>query len=223
MPKSKPRKKAAAKKKQSRRAEHETNRIFGNTESFVSDDGEALLTARGWISERNQPGGALDGDAWYWMPSQLPAYLEEGEPVPTSVFPLESGFVSQLATPDGSVPPEAQTEYGTLEELAADLDRLEAYRVPEGSWTVLGGGPGPEETPGDLIDTIAEDWELIAELIHFPYSTEAGPRSFGAVVQAHAEGRLTDYAYQSVLAGRGEPVPAQSADVRTEQDASPES
>ncbi|MCC3266088.1 hypothetical protein MUG94_16945 [Arthrobacter gengyunqii] len=219
MPKSKPRKKAVAKKKQARRAEHETNRIFGNTESFTSDEGEALLTSRGWISERNQPGGALDGDAWYWMPSQLPAYLEEGEPVPTSVFPLETGFVSQLATPDGSVPPEAQTEYGSLEELVADLDRLEAYRVPKETWTVLGGGPGPEETPGDLIDTIAEDWELIAELIHFPYSEESGPRSFETVVQAHAEGRLTDYAYQSVLAGRGLSAPAETTDPRANPDA----
>lgn len=206
MPKSKPRKKAAAKKKQARRTEHETNRIFGNTETFISDGGEALLSARGWISERSQPGGALDGDAWYWMPSQLPAYLEEGEPVPTSVYPLETGFISQLATADGSVPPEAQTEYGFLEELEADLERLEAYRVPDTSWTVLGGGPGPEETPADLIDSIAEEWELVAELIHFPYSSEPGPRSFDEVVRAHAEGRLTDYAYQSVLAGRGLPA-----------------
>ena len=211
MPKSKPRKKAAAKKKQARRTEHETNLLFGNTPTFTSDEGEALLTARGWISERSQPGGALDGDAWYWMPSQLPAYLEEGEPVPTSVYPLETGFVSQLATPDGSVPPEAQTEYASLEELEADLDRLEAYRVPEGSWTVLGGGPGQDETPGELIDTIAEEWELVAELIHFPYSDEQGPRSFDTVEQARSEGRLTEYAYRSVLAGRGLPVPDSSA------------
>ena len=94
------RKKAAAKKKQARRTEHETNLLFRNTESFVSDEGEAVLTARGWISERSQPGGADQGDAWYWMPSQLPAYLEEGEPVPTSVYPLETGFVSQHATPE---------------------------------------------------------------------------------------------------------------------------
>lgn len=211
MPKSKPRKKAAAKKKQARRTEHETNLLFGNTPTFTSDEGEALLTARGWISERSQPGGALDGDAWYWMPSQLPAYLEEGEPVPTSVYPLETGFVSQLATPDGSVPPEAQTEYASLEELEADLDRLEAYRVPEGSWTVLGGGPGQDETPGELIDTIAEEWELVAELIHFPYSDEKGPRSFGTVEQARSEGRLTEYAYRSVLAGRGLQVPDSGA------------
>ncbi|MBP3035629.1 hypothetical protein J2M53_05070 [Arthrobacter sp. zg-ZUI100] len=211
MPKSKPRKKAAAKKKQARRTEHETNLLFGNTPTFTSDEGEALLTARGWISERSQPGGALDGDAWYWMPSQLPAYLEEGEPVPTSVYPLETGFVSQLATPDGSVPPEAQTEYASLEELEADLDRLEAYRVPEGSWTVLGGGPGQDETPGELIDTIAEEWELVAELIHFPYSDEQGPRSFDTVEQARSEGRLSEYAYRSVLAGRGLPVPDSGA------------
>ena len=206
MPKSKPRKKAAVKKKQARRAEHETNRIFGKAETFASDEGESLLTARGWISERSQPGGALDGDAWYWMPSQLPAYLEEGEPVPTSVYPLETGFVSQLATADGSVPPEAQTEYASLEELEADLERLEAYRVPDASFTVLGGGPGPEETPGDLIDSIEEEWELVAELIHFPYSADPGPRSFDEVVRAHAEGRLTDYAYQSVRAGRELPA-----------------
>ncbi|MBD7994809.1 hypothetical protein H9639_05800 [Arthrobacter sp. Sa2CUA1] len=203
MPKSKPRKKAAAKKTQARRSAHETNRILGDTEAFSSDEGEELLTSRGWISERNQPGGPDQGDAWYWMPSQLPAYLEEGEPVPTSVFPTQTGFVSQLATPDGSVPPEAQREYASLDELAADLERLESYRVPEGDWTVLGGGPGPDETPGELIDTIAEEWELIAELIHFPYSADDGPRSFEAVVQAAREGRLTDYAYQSVLAGRG--------------------
>ena len=209
MPKSKPRKKAAAKKKQARRTEHETNLLFGNTPTFVSDEGEALLTARGWISERSQPGGADQGDAWYWMPSQLPAYLEEGEPVPTSVYPLETGFVSQLATADGSVPPEAQTEYASLEELAADLERLEAYRVPAGSWTVLGGGPGQDETPEDLINSIAEEWELVAELIHFPYSGESGPRSFDAVEQAFSDGRLTAYAYRSVLAGRGMPVPEQ--------------
>ena len=220
MPKSKPRKKAAAKKKQARRTEHETNALFANTETFVSDEGEALLTARGWISERNQPGGALDGDAWYWMPSQLPAYLEEGEPVPTSVFPLETGFVSQLATPDGSVPPEAQTEYGSIEELEADLERLETYRVPQAAWTVLGGGPGPEETPADLIDSIAEEWELVAELIHFPYSSEPGPRSFEEVIRARDEGRLTDYAYRSVLAGRGlSSDPAPTTEARTDPDA----
>ena len=204
MPKSKPRKKAAAKKKQARRSEHETNLLFGNTPAFVSDEGEALLTARGWISERSQPGGADQGDAWYWMPSQLPAYLEEGEPVPTSVYPSsESTFVGQLATPDGSVPPEAEAEYASLAELEADLARLEAYRVPEGAWTVLGGGPSPEETPADLIDSITEEWELIAELIHFPYSDDGGDRSFAAVEQAVQEGRLTEYAYRSVLAGRG--------------------
>ena len=202
MPKSKPRKKAAAKKTLARRSEHESNRIFGDAETFVSDEGEELLSSRGWISERNQPGGPDQGDAWYWMPSQLPAYLEEGEPVPTSVFPTQTGFVSQLATPDGSVPPAAQREYASLEELEADLERLESYRVPAGSWTVLGGGPGPEETPGELIDTIAEEWELIAELIHFPYSDD-GPRSFETVAQAAREGQLTAYAYQSVLAGRG--------------------
>lgn len=204
MPKSKPRKKAAAKKSQARRSQHESNRIFGDAESFVSDEGDALLTARGWISERNQPGGLDQGDCWYWMPSQLPAYLEEGEPVPTSVYPVSSGFVSQLATPDGSVPPGAETRYASLDELEADLDRLESYRVPKQAWTVLGGGPGPEETPGELIDSIAEEWELIAELIHFPYSEE-GDGSFDAVVQAAQEGRLTEYAYQSVLAGRGLP------------------
>ncbi|WP_312178778.1 hypothetical protein [Arthrobacter sp.] len=203
MPKSKSRKKAAAKKTQARRSEHESNRILGGTETFQSDEGEELLTSRGWISERNQPGGLDQGDAWYWMPSQLPAYLEEGEPVPTSVFPTKAGFVSQLATPDGSVPPEAQREYASLEELAADLDRLESYRVPEGAWTVLGGGPGPEETPGELIDTIAEEWELVAELIHFPYSSDDDSRSFERVEQAAQEGRLTDFAYQCVLAGRG--------------------
>jgi hypothetical protein len=212
VPKSKPRKKAAAKKKQARRSEHETNLLFGNTPTFVSDEGEELLTARGWISERSQPGGADQGDAWYWMPSQLPAYLEEGEPVPTSVYPLETGFVSQLATADGSVPPEAQTEYASLEELVADLDRLEGYRVPGDSWTVLGGGPGPDETPDDLIDSIAEEWELVAELIHFPCSDEPGPRSFDAVEQAFSEDRLTAYAYRSVLAGRGMPVPDPSGE-----------
>ena len=203
MPKSKPRKKAAAKKKQARRAEHEINTLFGG-EAYLHDGADELLTARGWISERNQPGGTDQGDAWYWMPSQLPAYLEEGEPVPTSVYPSsDSTFVSQLATPDGSVPPEAQTEYPSLEALAADLDRLEAYRVPDENWTALSGGPSPEETPDELIDTIGEEWELIAELIHFPYSNDAGPRSFAAVEQAVQEGRLTDYAYQSILAGRG--------------------
>ncbi|MGW9404252.1 hypothetical protein ACWGQ2_09825 [Arthrobacter sp. NPDC055585] len=202
MPKSKPRKKAAAKKSQARRQVHETNRVLSGAGTFFSDEGEELLTSRGWISERTQPGGPDQGDAWCWMPSQLPAYLEEGEPVPTSVFPVETGFVSQLATPDGSVPPSAQREYATLAELEADLERLESYRVPEGGWTVLGGGPGPEETPDELIEGIVEEWELIAELIHFPYS-DAGPRSFERVELAHRDGRLTDYAYRSVLAGRG--------------------
>ena len=202
MPKSKPRKKAAAKKNLARRKAHETNRMLAGTEFFLSDEGEELLASRGWISERDQPGGPDQGDAWYWMPSQLPAYLEEGEPVPTSVFPLETGFVSQLATPDGSVPPSAQREYASLQELEADLERLESYRVPESDWTVLGGGPGPNETPDELIDTIAEEWELIAELIHFPYSDD-GPRSFERVAAARQDGRLTDYAYRSIIAGRG--------------------
>ena len=202
MPKSKPRKKAVSKKKQARRAEHEVNAMLRGETMYFSDDAEALLTARGWISERAQPGGPDQGDAWYWMPSQLPAYLEEGEPVPTSIYPSsETTFVAQLATPDGSVPPEAQTEYATLDELAADLDRLEAYRVPEAAWTVLNGGPGADETPADLIDSVPEEWELIAELIHFPYDAE-GPRSFAAVEQAVQDGRLTEYAYRSVLAGR---------------------
>ncbi|MCQ1948560.1 MULTISPECIES: cell division protein CrgA [Arthrobacter] len=203
MPKSKPRKKAVSKKKQARRAEHEVNALLRGETAYFSDEAEALLTARGWISERDQPGGPDQGDAWYWMPSQLPAYLEEGEPVPTSIYPSsESTFVSQLATPDGSVPPVAQTEYDSLEALEADLDRLQAYRVPDDAWTVLGGGPSAEETPGDLIDSITEEWELIAELIHFPYSNEAGPRSFAVVEQAVQDGRLTEYAYRSILAGR---------------------
>ncbi|UWX97105.1 cell division protein CrgA [Arthrobacter zhaoxinii] len=203
MPKSKPRKKAVTKKKQARRAEHEVNALLRGETAYFSDEAEALLTARGWISERDQPGGPDQGDAWYWMPSQLPAYLEEGEPVPTSIYPSsENTFVSQLATPDGSVPPVAQTEYDSLEALEADLDRLQAYRVPDDAWTVLGGGPSAEETPGDLIDSITEEWELIAELIHFPYSSDAGPRSFAAVEQAVQDGRLTEYAYRSVLAGR---------------------
>ena len=205
MPKSKPRKKAVSKKKQARRAEHEINAMLRGETAYFSDEAEALLTGRGWISEREQPGGADQGDAWYWMPSQLPAYLEEGEPVPTSIFPSsETTFVSQLATPDGSVPTEAQTEYASLEELEADLERLQAYRVPRDQWTVLGGGPTEQETPDDLIDSITEEWELIAELIHFPYSTDGGPRSFAAVEQAAQDGRLTDYAYRSVLAGRGQ-------------------
>ncbi|WP_146359904.1 cell division protein CrgA [Arthrobacter yangruifuii] len=202
MPKSKPRKKAVSKKKQARRAEHEINAMLSGETAYFSDEAEALLTSRGWISERDQPGGPDQGDAWYWMPSQLPAYLEEGEPVPTSIYPSsDSTFVSQLATPDGSVPPEAQTEYDSLDGLEADLDRLQAYRVPDGAWTVLNGGPSDEETPEDLIDSVAEEWELIAELIHFPYSDE-GPRSFAAVEQAVQDGRLTEYAYRSVLAGR---------------------
>lgn len=203
MPKSKPRKKAVSKKKQARRAEHEVNAMLRGETAYFSDDAEALLAGRGWISERDQPGGADQGDAWYWMPSQLPAYLEEGEPVPTSVYPTsDTTFVSQLATPDGSVPPSAQREYASLEELEADLDRLESYRVPEEDWNVLGGGPGPDETPDELIEGIAEEWELIAELIHFPYSAD-GPRSFERVELALRDGRLTDYAYRSVLAGRG--------------------
>ena len=205
MPKSKPRKKAVSKKKQARRAEHEINALLRGETAYFNDDAEALLTARGWISERNQPEGADQGDAWYWMPSQLPAYLEEGEPVPTSVYPSsETTFVGQLATPDGSVPPEAQAEYASLAELEADLERLEAYRVPAGAWTALPGGE--DDTPAGLIDAIAEEWELIAELIHFPYSNDGGPRSFAAVEQAVQEGLLTEYAYQSVLAGRGMPA-----------------
>ena len=204
MPKSKPRKKAVSKKKQARRAEHEVNAMLRGETAYFSDEAEALLAGRGWISERDQPGGTDQGDAWYWMPSQLPAYLEEGEPVPTSIYPSsETTFVSQLATPDGSVPPEAQTEYASLAELEADLDRLQAYRVPADSWTALPAGE--DETPADLIDSISEEWELIAELIHFPYSTDQGPRSFAAVEQAVQDGRLTEYAYRSVLAGRGTP------------------
>ena len=211
MPKSKPRKKAVSKKKQARRAEHEVNAMLRGETVYFSDEAEALLTARGWISERDQPGGPDQGDAWYWMPSQLPAYLEEGEPVPTSVYPSsEATFVAQLATPDGSVPPDAQTEYATLAELEADLERLEAFRVPEDAWTVLNGGPSQEETPADLIDSVTEEWELIAELIHFPYAEE-GPRSFAAVEQAVQDGRLTEYAYRSVLAGRNTAGPAGTA------------
>ena len=202
MPKSKPRRKAAAKKKQARRATHEVNARFRGEQAFFSDEADALLTARGWISERAQPGGADLGDAWYWMPSQLPAYLAEGEPVPTSVFALAEGtFGSELASVGSSVPAGAQREYASLAELEADLDRLEAHRVPEGQYTVLDGGPSEQETPDDLIDSITEEWELIAELIHFPYS-DAGSRSFAAVEQAREQGRLSEYAYQSVLAGR---------------------
>ncbi|MCC3278648.1 cell division protein CrgA [Arthrobacter sp. zg-Y40] len=209
MPKSKPRKKAVNKKKQARRAEHEINAMLSGETAYFSDDAEELLTSRGWVSERNQPGGADQGDAWYWMPSQLPAYLEEGEPVPTSVYPSsDTTFVGQLATPDGSVPPEAQAEYASLAELEADLDRLEAYRVPDGAWTALPGSA--DETPADLIDSITEEWELIAELIHFPYSVDDGPRSFTAVQQAVQDGRLTEYAYNSVLAGRGVARPGES-------------
>lgn len=210
MPKSKPRKKAAAKKKQQRREFHaaagaRTVDIEGAAQGTWDDDAHELLVARGWVAYRDLEMDQL-GDGWEWLPSQLPLDAGVGgEPGPTTVFAAaEGGYDVELANPNGSVDPDRAGHYDTLEDLAADLDSLEAWRVPADEYVLSDVPAFSADTPWAICQLWAggmiDHWELAADLIHFPYEeTEEG---FAAVERAHRTGLIPAQLYAAIRAGR---------------------
>ncbi|MEX5296324.1 hypothetical protein QYM41_13685 [Kocuria sp. CPCC 205268] len=210
MPKSKPRKKAAAKKKQQRREFHaaagaRTVDIEGAEQGTWDDDAHELLVARGWVAYRDLEMDQL-GDGWEWLPSQLPLDAGVGgEPGPTTVFAAaEGGYDVELATAGGSVDPDRAGHYDTLEDLAADLDSLEAWRVPAGEYVLPDAPTFSADTPWAICQLWAggmiDHWELVADLIHFPYEeTEEG---FAAVERAHRTGLVSAPLLAAIRAGR---------------------
>lgn len=214
MPKSKPRKKAAAKKKQQRREFHAAAgprdvSVEGVPQGTWDDDAHELLTARGWVAYRDLEMDQL-GDGWEWLPSQLPLDAGVGgEPAPTSVFAAaEGGFDVELASPTGSVAPDRTGHYGTLEELTADLDVLEAWRVPADEYVLPEVPSFSADTPWEICRLWAggaiDHWELAADLIHFPYEDlpEGAAQGFAAVERAHRTGLIPTSLFDAVVAGR---------------------
>ncbi|MCJ8505437.1 hypothetical protein MRU69_11295 [Kocuria flava] len=210
MPKSKPRKKAAAKKKQERRRFHAgaaapEPEITGAEQGTWDDDAHELLVARGWTAYRDLEMDQL-GDGWEWLPSQLPLDAGVGgEPGPTSVFAAaEGGFDVELASASGSVAADRTAHYETLEELAGDLDAIEAWRVPDGEYVLPEvpsfSGDTPEEICRLWTGGMIDHWELVADLIHFPY--DEVPGGFAAVERAHRLGQVPTNLYEAVLRGR---------------------
>ncbi|MFW6186587.1 MAG: hypothetical protein ACOC84_01105 [Actinomycetota bacterium] len=208
MPKSKPRKKAAAKKKQQRRDLHAGVRqvdVEGVPQGTWDDDAHELLVARGWVAYRDLEMDQL-GDGWEWLPSQLPLDAGVGgEPGPTSVFAAaDGGYDVELATPNGTVGADRAGHYDTLEDLAADLDDLEAWRVPPGEYVLPAAPTFSADTPEEICRLYAggmiDHWELVADLVHFPYEdTEEG---FAAVERAHRTGLVPGSLYAAVVAAR---------------------
>ena len=208
MPKSKPRKKAAAKKKQQRRDLHAGIRqvdVEGAPQGTWDDDAHELLVARGWVAYRDLEMDQL-GDGWEWLPSQLPLDAGVGgEPGPTSVFAAaDGGYDVELATPNGTVGADRAGHYDTLEDLAADLDDLEAWRVPPGEYVLPAAPTFSADTPEEICRLYAggmiDHWELVADLVHFPYEdTEEG---FAAVERAHRTGLVPGSLYAAVVAAR---------------------
>ena len=208
MPKSKPRKKAAAKKKQQRRDLHAGVRqvdVEGAPQGTWDDDAHELLVARGWVAYRDLEMDQL-GDGWEWLPSQLPLDAGVGgEPGPTSVFAAaDGGYDVELATPNGTVGADRAGHYDTLEDLAADLDDLEAWRVPPGEYVLPAAPTFSADTPEEICRLYAggmiDHWELVADLVHFPYEdTEEG---FAAVERAHRTGLVPGSLYAAVVAAR---------------------
>lgn len=210
MPKSKARKKAAAKKKQQRREFHaaagaRTVEVEGTPQGTWDDDAHELLVARGWVAYRDLEMDQL-GDGWEWLPSQLPLDAGVGgEPGPTSVFAAaEGGYDVELANPNGTVDPDRSGHYDTLEELAAALDDLEAWRVPADEYVLPDDPSFSADTPWQICQLYAggmiDHWELAADLIHFPY--EQTPDGFAAVERALRVGLIPASLYAAVVAGR---------------------
>jgi hypothetical protein len=208
VPKSKPRKKAAAKKKQQRREFHAAARdvaIEGYPQGTWDDDAQELLTSRGWVSYRDLEMDQL-GDGWEWLPSQLPLDAGMGgEPGPTSVFPnVEGGYDVELASPSGTVDPDRSGHYDTLEDLAAALDVLEAWRVPVGEYVLPDSPSFSASTPWEICQLYAggmiDHWELVADLLHFPYEETA--EGFAAVERAHRGGFIPTLLFDAIVRGR---------------------
>lgn len=208
MPKSKPRKKAAVKKKQQRQQFHAAARdvaVEGAPQGTWDDDAHELLTARGWVAYRDLEMDQL-GDGWEWLPSQLPLDAGVGgEPGPTAVFAaVEGGFDVELASSDGTVNPDRAGHYDTLEELAADLEVLEAWRVPAGEYVLPEALTFAADTPAEICRLYAggmiDHWELVADLIHFPY--EDTDEGFAAVERAHRGGLVPPALFHAIVTGR---------------------
>ena len=211
MPKSKPRKKAVAKKKQQRR-QFSTDgdvTVDGLPQNARDDDAHALLAARGWAAYRDL-GMAQLGDGWEWLPSQLPLDAGVGgEPSPTAVFPHEEGgYDVELAHPAGHVAADRSGHYGSLQDLAADLDVLEAWRVPADEYVLPEFPAFSADTPEEICRLYAggmiDHWELVADLLHFPYEElpEGAEQAFAAVERAHRAGLIPTVLYDAVVLGR---------------------
>ncbi|MFI7481117.1 hypothetical protein ACH9EU_01745 [Kocuria sp. M1R5S2] len=212
MPKSKPRKKAAAKKKQQRRQFHAAAApreldVDAALQGTWDDDAHELLVARGWVAYRDLEMDQL-GDGWEWLPSQLPLDAGVGgEPSPTTVFAAaEGGFDVELATGNGTVGADRAGHYDTLDDLAAGLGALEAWRVPAGEYVLPEVPSFSADTPWEICQLwtggMIDHWELAADLIHFPYEQLPESQGFAAVERAHRVGLLPTALYEAVRAGR---------------------
>ena len=179
--------------------------IEGAAQGTWDDDAHELLVARGWVAYRDLEMDQL-GDGWEWLPSQLPLDAGVGgEPGPTSVFAAaDGGYDVELASPNGTVGADRAGHYDTLEDLAADLDDLEAWRVPPGEYVLPAAPTFSADTPEEICRLYAggmiDHWELVADLVHFPYEdTEEG---FAAVERAHRTGLVPGSLYAAVVAAR---------------------
>lgn len=198
MPASKRRPKAAAKKKSAARKKEGGSVRAGLGQVVWDDEADALLTSRGWVSERMQ-GAAEMGDSWDWYPSQLPLDVDgAGEPVPTAVHTdPEGGFLVELASADGTRNEDRTRHYPDLEALTGALEDLEAWRVPAGDYRTTTHQP-LAETVEQLCRMYAAgvlaDYELIAELAHFPYTKDP----FMEVTTVRATGMVPDWLLDAV-------------------------
>lgn len=89
---------------------------------YYDDEAHALLTGRGWLGNREE----MEGDSWEWPPSEV----GETEYVsPTWIWTEEVGF--SVDGPSLGMGPDSSRHrvYLTLEELVADLDEIEGWRV----------------------------------------------------------------------------------------------
>ena len=214
MSQGKRRRKAAAQQKQQRRVQQGLPPSEPPPDAFVprrDEAAEELLTSRGWISLRGL-GMDEEGDGWEWTPSQLPLSLVDGgEPVPTSVYTEGThGFTADPATVDGMIRPGRRRSYPDLGALAADLDDLEAWRVPAGECRL----PDPlvlsADRPWEIGELhaggVIDEQELVADLLHYPYEEDPGdphsPRSFRQVRRAQRLELVPTFLYKALVAAR---------------------
>lgn len=220
MSKSKPRKKAVTQENQRLHPPDGTSPappVPSPLDDLVArwdDAAEELLTSRGWVSYRAQDTDQ-DGDGWHWMPSLLPTDPDdERAPRITTVFtdsvPGSKGFYAETAGAEGSALRDRVRHYDTLEELAADLEELEAWRVPADDYELPEDLTFSAGTPWAICERFArgalDEWGLVADLLHYPYEEDPedpmSPRSFRQVRRAHRLELIPTRLYRVVVTYR---------------------